>query len=122
MLEYIYMDTNVAVTKKTVLDALRKKHHLRLMLLHGSQVGGSLHSESDIDVGVVRESGKPAFRSVDLTSDLMETFESDRVDLVDLTHADPLLLFAATKTCHLLSGNEADLKELQRVAFHRLGK
>lgn len=69
MLEYIYMDTNVAVTKKTVLDALRKKHHLRLMLLHGSQVGGSLHSESDIDVGVVRESGKPAFPTFNFESE-----------------------------------------------------
>lgn len=79
------------------------------------------HKESDMDIAVLRDRQKPAFRYVDLTGDLMEAFDSDRIDLVDLTHADPLLLFAATKSCKLLSGSQADLSDLQRLAFHRYG-
>ncbi|MEK7119687.1 MAG: nucleotidyltransferase domain-containing protein [Patescibacteria group bacterium] len=113
------MDTNLTIPEKAALDALCKKHHLLLMLLHGSQVDGPRHSKSDIDVGVTREPHKPAFRCVDLVSDLMEIFHSDRIDLVDLTHADPLLLFAVMRRAHLLAGDTRIFDHLEQKAFHR---
>lgn len=119
VLEYVYMDTNLTLPKKAALDVLRKKYYLRLILLHGSHVGTLVHPESDIDIAVLRDQKKPAFRYGDLVSDLIESFDSDRIDLVDLTHADPLLLFAATNNCQLLSGTEDDLNALQLLAFHR---
>ncbi len=109
----------MTIPEKSALDALRNVHGLQLILLHGSWVDGLTHPDSDIDIAVLRDQKKPAFRYVDLISDLMETFNSDRVDLADLTHADPLLLFAATENCQLLSGNDDDLALLQRLAFHR---
>lgn len=113
------MNPKLTIPDKAKLDALRALHGLRLILLHGSHVGTLVHPESDIDIAVLRDREKPAFRYVDLISDLMEAFDSDRIDLVDLTHADPLLLFAATKNCQLLSGNETDFAKLQQLAFHR---
>lgn len=100
---------------------LRAKHGLRLILLHGSQVGGTRHTESDIDVAVLRDPDKPSFRYLSLIDELIEAFDSDRIDLVDLTHADPLLLYAVTKNCELLSGKAADLAQLTRLAFLRYG-
>ncbi len=113
------MNTNLSLPNNAKLDDIRALHGLRLILLHGSHVGTLVHAESDIDIGVLRDQKKPAFRYVNLVSDLMETFNSDRIDMVDLTHADPLLLFAATKNCRLLSGNEDDLAALKLRAFHR---
>lgn len=113
------MNPKLTIPDKTKLDDLRATHDLRLILLHGSHVGTLIHPESDIDIAVLRDQKKPPFHYINLVSDLMEAFDSDHVDLVDLTHADPLLLFAATKNCQLLSGNEADLANLQKLAFHR---
>lgn len=113
------MKPTVTIPTSPTLDALRAKHGLTLILLHGSQVGTFHHPESDVDVAVLRDKTKPHFRYLYLVNDLIDVFDTDQIDLVDLTHADPLLLFATTKNCQLLSGNEADLVNLQRLAFHR---
>lgn len=115
------MDTKITIPDQSKLDAIRTNHGLRLILLHGSQVGGPRHAESDIDVAVLRDPDKPSFRYLKLIDDLIEAFNSDRIDLVDLTHADPLLLYAITKNCLLLSGEMADLDQLTKRAFLRYG-
>lgn len=115
------MDTKITIPDQPTLDTIRANHNLRLILLHGSQVDTLRHAESDIDVAVTRDSDKPSFRYLKLIDDLIEAFDSDRIDLVDLTHADPLLMYAITKNCLLLSGEMADLDQLTRRAFLRYG-
>lgn len=115
------MGTKFTIPDQSKLNAIRAKHGLRLILLHGSQVDGPRHAESDIDVAVLRDPDKPSFRYLKLIDDLIEAFDSDRIDLVDLTHADPLLLHAVTTHCELLSGKAADLAQLTRLAFLRYG-
>lgn len=109
------------IPKKSILNTIRRKHGLRLILLHGSHVGNLHHTQSDIDVAVLRDLDKPPFSYLGLIDDLIEAFDSDRIDLVDLTHADPLLLYAVTKNCQLLSGEASDLDQLTRRAFLRYG-
>lgn len=115
------MDTKITIPDQQTLDTIRTNHNLRLILLHGSQTDMLRHTQSDIDVAVTRDPDKPSFRYLKLIDDLIETFDSDRIDLVDLTHADPLLLYAVTKNCQLLSGETADLDQLTRKAFLRYG-
>lgn len=115
------MDTKIPMPDQQTLDTIRTNHNLRLILLHGSSASGLRHTESDIDIAVLRDPDKPSFRYLKLIDDLIEAFDSDRIDLVDLTHADPLLLYAATKNCLLLSGETGDLDTLTRRAFLRYG-
>lgn len=101
------------------LEDIRKKHHLSLILIHGSQVTGKIHAKSDTDIAVVREKGFEKFDLLALISDLGKFLKTDRVDLVDITHANPLLLFAVAKKSKLLAGNNKDYKKLVYLAFHK---
>ena len=104
------------------LDKLRKKYSLALILLHGSQVTGRLHPESDVDIAVIRNHTHythTTLRLSELIADLGNVLSTDRIDVADLTHADPLLLYAATQKATLLSGNPVELSALQLKAFHR---
>lgn len=115
------MNTKITIPDIQTLDTIRANHNLRLILLHGSQMDMLRHAESDIDIAVTRDPDKPSFRYLKLIDDLIEAFDSDRIDLVDLTHADPLLLYAVTRSCKLLSGEADDLAALTRRAFLRYG-
>lgn len=103
-----------------VLDKIRKKHGLELILLHGSQITGRLHKESDVDIAILpKKDNKGVVDLIKLISDLAKAFRSGRVDIVNLKHADPLLLFGVAQNCHLLSGNKSALVNLKLYAFHR---
>jgi hypothetical protein len=54
-----------------------------------------------------------------LINDLSRVFKNGKVDLSDLTHADPLFLCAATQKSKLLSGNEKDYDRLMLMAFKK---
>ena len=101
------------------LDKLRKKYSLTLILLHGSQVTGRIHPESDVDIAVIKNHTHTTLRLTELIADLGNVLSTDRIDVADLTHADPLLLYAATQKATLLSGNSVELSALQLKAFHR---
>ena len=104
---------------KDTYDALCNKHGLLLLLLHGSQVTGKTHQESDIDIAIVRDTKKTDIDMLALQQDLSELFGSDRIDITDLTHADPLLQFAVLSKSTLLAGNLGDYQRHQLMAFHQ---
>lgn len=100
------------------LEEIKEKHDLSLIILHGSQVTGTTHAQSDIDIAVTRKNGRPV-QSLALIRELAEAFNTDRIDLSDLTHADPLFLYLATRTSKLLSGSKKDYDNLLKLAFHK---
>ena len=101
------------------LEEIRKKHNLSLILMHGSQVGGKTHAKSDTDVAVVRKNNLEKFDFLELISDLGKFLKVDNVDLVDITHANPLLLFSVAKKSRLLAGTNEDYERLVYLAFHK---
>lgn len=105
--------------KQGNLEQIRKKYGLELILLYGSQVTGKLHTESDVDVGIVRRQQANRVDLPGLIYEFAQYFGTDRVDIADLTHANPLLIFAATKQARLLAGREEDFASLQLKAFKR---
>jgi len=107
------------MTTKQKLKLIRKKHHLALILLHGSHVTGKTHPKSDLDIAVLANNPHQAINLFKLTADLINALEVDKVDLANLTHADPLLLKTVTSNCQLLSGTKSQLDKLQLKAFHR---
>ncbi|MBI2267924.1 MAG: nucleotidyltransferase domain-containing protein [Candidatus Blackburnbacteria bacterium] len=104
---------------KAKLEDIRKEHGLLLILLHGSQVNGRTHEKSDVDIAVLRKDKKSKLKLMELIRDLSVALGTDKVDLSDLTNADPLFLFVATKKAMLLSGKESDFEKLQKLAFHK---
>lgn len=113
------MEKTFVLPPPEALERIRAKHNLRLILLHGSRVTGEVHLESDIDIAVLAEKPSDQPNLIDLYADFHDAFRTDRIDLTDLTHADPLLLFAVTKTSSLLAGSKADYEQLVRKAFYR---
>jgi len=101
------------------MDEIRKKYNLSLILLHGSQVTGKLHKESDMDVAVLRKDMDINFDLLDLIFDLANELNNQKIDVVDITNANPLLLFAVMKNSKLLSGDEKEFESLKLTAFHK---
>ncbi len=90
---------------------------LQIVLLFGSRVSGRVHSGSDIDLGVLFDSPVDL---VGITSRVTGLLRTDRVDLVDLRRASPLLAFSAARQSHLLYERSAGLfNQFYSLSFRR---
>lgn len=101
------------------MEEIRKKYNLSLILLHGSKAEGKTHERSDTDIAIVRKSSKDGLILPDLVSDIMANLHDNKVDVADITNANPLLLFAVVKKAKLLAGSESDFEKLKLKAFHK---
>ena len=101
------------------MDDILKKHNLSLILLHGSQVTGKIHPKSDIDIAVLPKKNNKTFNLPGLYVDLNRIYESDRVDVANLIHANPLLMYRVARKSKLLAGKNSDYEEFQRLAFFK---
>lgn len=102
----------------SALEKLRQENKLTLILLHGSQVTEQTHAKSDVDLAVL---GLPHAQPdmLKLTTKLGKIIGSDHIDVSDVTHADPLLLYQVTQNAQLLAGDPDELTRLQLSALHR---
>ncbi|MEK7166660.1 MAG: nucleotidyltransferase domain-containing protein [Patescibacteria group bacterium] len=103
------------------LEAIRRKFNLKLIILHGSRSSGNLvHSESDLDIAVVRVTTRP-LDELSLIADLSELFGESRIDVVDVTYGNPLLNMAVARHSRLLSGLNSDFDYFLHKAYFRYG-
>lgn len=94
------------------IDALCKRHGVELLVLFGSQAGGSTHPASDVDLAVLTHPDV-AVSKLDLMFQLGGLFGDREIDLVLLTRdTDPLLL-------HEIFTNGRPLHEAQPGIFER---
>lgn len=97
--------------------ALQKRDEVRVVYLFGSQARGTVANSSDIDIGVllnedfVKESVY-GYRA-DLTAELISLLRTDKVDLVVLNHAPPLLAHRVLRDGIVLHCKD----ESERIAF-----
>jgi predicted nucleotidyltransferase len=84
---------------KDRLIPLFRKKGLQLVLLFGSMAKGSVHRKSDIDLGFLFDEPVDV---VSLTNEVTKLLHSDRVDVVDLRRASPLLKFSAAQKGKIL--------------------
>jgi len=91
-----------------------------LLILFGSQSKGRAIAASDFDIGVV---GKPlSFEEKNkLRGEISNefSFPEDKIDLVDLNEAPPLLQMEAAKSGKLLKGREEDFFKFKLLAWKR---
>jgi predicted nucleotidyltransferase len=79
---------------KDRLTPLFRKEGLQLVLLFGSIAKGSAHGKSDIDLGFLFDEPVDVLT---LTNEVTKLLHSDRIDVVDLRRASPLLKFCAAQ-------------------------
>jgi predicted nucleotidyltransferase len=84
---------------KAKLAPLFKEEALQLVLLFGSQSSGQVHPERDIDLGFLYDE---AVDLLELTNKVTQLLHKDRVDVIDLRRANPLLCFSAARQGKLL--------------------
>lgn len=81
------------------LVPLFKEKDLRLILLFGSALTGTVHKKSDIDLAFLFD------RPVDIlsiTNSVIRLLHTDKVDVIDLKHASPLLKYSVAEKGRLL--------------------
>ena len=84
---------------KSILDCIEKYPELQLLLLIGSRARGEETAQSDWDFGFIATQG---FDSTPFYTDLVLLLKTDKVDLVDLSRANGLLRFRASRDGVLL--------------------
>lgn len=65
---------------------------MRLVVLFGSRAKGTARPSSDVDLGFISNEDW-----LDLTNECVRLLRTDRVDVVDLARASPLLAMAVTR-------------------------
>lgn len=93
-------------TKK--LREIAEKYNLKLLLLFGSRTGKKkfLHKESDFDVAYLPKKDLDLTEEAKLICDLMPIVRSEKVDLVNLKKASPLLFYAIFQNCQVLYADD----------------
>jgi uncharacterized protein len=84
---------------KEKLASLFREEALQFVLLFGSRSSGQVHPKSDIDLGFLYDEPVDL---LDLTNKITHLLHTDRVDVVDLRRANPLLCFSAARQGKLL--------------------
>lgn len=108
----------ITISQKQKIDESAKKYSLKLVLLFGSHSREEfLHKESDFDIAYLSEEDLNAREVIDLNCDLMDIFNSDRIDLVDLKKTNPFLRYEIAKNCKLLFGDQMEYLEFKAFAF-----
>jgi len=98
---------------------IANKHRLRLLIVFGSYGTKRYTKDSDIDLGYLSEAPLQPEEEINLLRDLIFYFKKDRIDLVNLDKANPLLLYEAASQGRILYGSEEDFLRFKIKAFAR---
>ena len=100
-----------------------------LIIAFGSQINGRATGRSDFDFAVLKENSLSLSERTDLVEYISEklNINEDRIDLVDLASASPLLKFEVARAGKLIEGETFDfirfkvraMKEYQNTAKFR---
>lgn len=97
-------DPHVKKQLREGLSGLIGARKPRLVILFGSVAKGRTHEESDIDLGFLFDS---PIDIIELTNQVTRALKTDRVDVVDLRRASPLLRYEAARKGQVLYEREA---------------
>ncbi len=97
-----------------------QEFQLELILLHGSQVTGQLHDQSDIDIGILKKKANQPLNLLQLYQKISQIFahDSKQIDITILNKVNPVGLKAMTNQAIKLAGTQKALDKLQLKALH----
>jgi len=111
----------IKLTLQALPASLWQRHHVRLAVQFGSTIRDRATALSDVDIGVwFTSDGDFQNRALALTNDIMQTLHENRVDIVALNHASPLLRWEVARTGRVLyEAAHATFHQFQLDAFKR---
>lgn len=99
------------------LNDIARKHKLKLILMHGSQVSGKNHPKSDTDIAIMPTNSK--LDILEAYADFAKFYKLDNVDIVDLSTANPLLQMMIARKNKLLLGDAMDYHNFIETAYKK---
>ena len=92
-----------------------------LFILFGSRNKGYARESSDFDIGVVADRPLDQQEKNNYSEAIAKefSFDEDKIDIVDLNEASPLLQMEAARSGKLLKGNEYDFFKFKLLAWKR---
>lgn len=98
-----------------LLPVVAAHRRIEACYLFGSRASGTAAPDSDLDVAVYTGSGFTGDDLLALHADFVRLLRSDRLDLVWLNRADPVVAFSVIRDGKLLHYRDADrLNDLER--------
>lgn len=91
-----------------LLPVAAADRRIEAFYLFGSRTSGTAPPDSDLDVAVYTGSGFTGDDLLALHGDFVRLLRSDRLDLVWLNHADPVVAFSVLRDGKLLRYRDAD--------------
>lgn len=111
---------DITQRQKEKVEEIAQKYHLKLVLLFGSAAGGRTHRESDIDIAYLSEESLDFKAAYHLNYEFTDVFQNDRVDIVDMKKAPPLLFHAIFQNPQILfSADDIVFFSQQAYAFKK---
>jgi len=102
------------------INHLIKKYNISLIILFGSYAKDSGGKKNDIDMGVYLKDLISDRQELNLLTDLVNFFETDKLDVAILNYASPLLLFEVAKKGKLIfEKNKGDFLKFKIMAFKK---
>ena len=96
-----------------------KEYDLMLLFTFGSFGTERFDHNSDIDVGYIAKNTLNLKEEINLLTDLVFYFKQDRIDLVNMNKATPLLLFEAVNKAKVLYEKDDSFLRFKIKAFAR---
>jgi len=93
----------------------------RLIILFGSRITGTARIESDFDVAILADNPLSLEEKDQTTSEVAAklNISFDKIDLVDISVASPLLQHSIAKTGKLISGEKEDFLRFKVLAWKK---
>jgi len=88
--------------KDNLVKKIAREFSLELLLLFGSRADGTAYKTSDFDVAYLSKKKLSLKEESKLVLSLSRYFESEDIDLVNLSQASPLLFYAIFMNCRVL--------------------
>ncbi|MGF7397356.1 nucleotidyltransferase domain-containing protein [Thermoanaerobacterium thermosaccharolyticum] len=113
------IDKKLLFDNNDEIEAIAKKFNLKLLILFGSYAKGLNYENSDIDLAFESYEALSYDEEMKLLLNLSLYFRTEKVDLVNIKKADPLLLYQIAKYGKLLYGLSEDFVEFKCYASFR---
>lgn len=91
---------------KDEIKSLALKNNLEFVAIFGSQATGRTHEKSDIDIAVI---SRDTINIPNLMQKMSEIFKKEDVQVINLAHASPTLMYAVVKDGKILYENGQDV-------------
>lgn len=105
--------------RNSSLEQVRRKYNLLFILMHGSQVTGKTHARSDFDIAVLQKDNNIKLDLLGLYADLAIILKKDKIDITNLTYANPLLAQNVSLKSKILAGSNKEYDKFTLSAFHK---